>query len=192
MTPRTSLTDPLRIDPLPVGAQGGLLGLTFCPGKFAPSFDGPRWARDLDLDLDVIQQWGAQVVLTLIEDHEFIEFRVQGLGAGVKRRGIDWHHLPITDKCLPDARFESRWAKVGMDICDKLLQGGRVVVHCRGGLGRAGTVAARILVDTGTPPREAITRVRAARQDTIEVGQDKYVLGLQTPAARAPLPRRPA
>jgi protein-tyrosine phosphatase len=79
--------------------------------------------------------------------------------------------LLISDAGLPDSRFESRWAQVRLAICEKLLNGGRPVVHCCVGFGRAGTVAVRILVDIGTPPREAITRVRAARADTIEVAQ---------------------
>ena len=33
------------------------------------------------------------------------------------------------------------------------LRSGRdVLVHCKGGLGRAGTIAARLMVELGTPP----------------------------------------
>ena len=46
---------------------------------------------------------------------------------------------------------------------DRLRLGFDVLVHCRGGLGRAGTVAARLLVELGTSPDEAIRRVRDAR-----------------------------
>ncbi len=59
MTIRTSITHPLCLDPLPVGTQGGVLGITLCPGKHAPSYNGPAWGRDLELDLDHIRHWGA-------------------------------------------------------------------------------------------------------------------------------------
>ena len=60
-----------------------------------------------------------------------------------------------------------------------LLAGHRVLVHCRGGLGRAGTVAARLLVELGVPAVEAIRRVRAARPGAIEtIEQQQYVLDL--------------
>jgi protein-tyrosine phosphatase len=179
MRVRTSITDPLRQDLLSVGSQGGLLWISLCPGKTAPSLEGTPWARDLDLDLHAIQHWGAQAVLTLIEDAEFEMLQVQRLGASVKARGIDWHHLPIADQHAPDERFEARWAEVGAQVCGLLAGGGRALVHCRGGLGRAGTVAARILVQTGTPPADAIRQVRAARKDAIEnATQERYVMAL--------------
>lgn len=54
-----------------------------------------------------------------------------------------------------------------------------MVVHCRGGLGRAGTVGARLLVELGVTPAEAIQRVRQARPGAIETRQqERYVLGL--------------
>lgn len=87
--------------------------------------------------------------------------------------------LPIADQHAPDERFEARWAEVGPKVCELLAAGGRVLVHCRGGLGRAGTVAARILVETGVPPAEAILRVRTARNGAIENSiQERYVLAL--------------
>lgn len=60
----TSLSDPIRPDPLPVGPRGGLLGITLCPGKHGPNLTGGHWARDLAADLDAIRDWGATAVLT--------------------------------------------------------------------------------------------------------------------------------
>ena len=36
-----------------------------------------------------------------------------------------------------------------------------VLVHCRGGLGRAGTIAARLLIELGMEPTKAIASVRS-------------------------------
>ncbi|MCY4316892.1 MAG: ADP-ribosyl-(dinitrogen reductase) hydrolase, partial [Roseovarius sp.] len=71
---RTSITDPLPIDDMPVG--NGCLGITFCPGKKDDSAHGAAWNRDLDLDMDAIDNWEADAVLSLIEDHEFDMLRV--------------------------------------------------------------------------------------------------------------------
>ena len=96
---RNSISHPLRIDSLPIG--NGHLGLTLCPGKKGNSVFGAEWDRDLEVDLDVIKAWGAQAVLSLIEDHEFDLLSVSGLGDAVKARGMDWHHFPIRDVDVP-------------------------------------------------------------------------------------------
>ena len=49
----------------------------------------------------------------------------------------------------------------------------------RGGMGRAGTVAARLLVERGMSPRAAIHAVRAVRTGAIESrSQEAYVTAL--------------
>ena len=75
MTPRTSLSYPLTIATLPV--RRGAIGVTFCPGKQGDSVFGVPWARDVDLD--VIQTWGAAAVVTLVEKHELISLSVPDL-----------------------------------------------------------------------------------------------------------------
>ncbi len=65
MNRRTSLSHPLLIATVPVGP--GAVGVTFCPGKQGDSVFGAPWARDIGLDLDVIQTWGATAVVTLVE-----------------------------------------------------------------------------------------------------------------------------
>lgn len=176
MKPRTSTSDPLHIATLPVGS--GSIGVTFCPGKQGDSVFGAPWARDLDLDLDVIQAWGATAVVTLVEGHELISLGVPNLGARVVERGLQWHHLPITDMNAPGPAFEAGWPAVAVQLRRVVTGGGGVLVHCRGGLGRAGTVAACLLVELGGAPRDAVNRVRAVRPKAIETAaQERYVLG---------------
>lgn len=174
---KTSLTHPLRIDTVSAGCAGGLIGITFCPGKYGDSFTGAHWRRDLSVDLDVIQKWGANAVVTLIEEHEFVLLEVEELGVQIKARGMELHHLPITDVQPPDQRFEDGWSSVSKQLTDLLRSGGRILVHCRGGLGRAGTVAALLLVELGVPRSDAVNQVREARPGAIETrAQENYVL----------------
>ena len=171
---RTSVSDPIRFSEVLCGP--GLLGLTFCPGKSGPSVFGDDWQRDLDLDLDAARAWSASMVLTLVEPHELEMLQVKGLGAAVEARGMTWLHAPIKDVSIPDAKFERRWTVIGHFLRSKLDKGSRVVVHCRGGRGRAGLVAARLLVEFGVEANAAIATVRAARPGTIETGeQEDYV-----------------
>lgn len=175
---RTSATHPLHINELQLAE--GALGLTFCPGKKGESVYGEPWERDLETDLDVIRKWGASTVVTLMESHELESLGVPDLGDSVARRGMMWIHAPIVDVSVPDKDFERRWNGVQGDIRRSLSDSGKVAIHCRGGLGRTGLVAARILVEEGCDAREAIKRVRQARPGAIETqAQEDYVLGLR-------------
>lgn len=175
--PKTSLSHPLRVDEVSCAPfADGVLGLTFCPGKQASSLFGEPWERDLDLDLDRVRDWGAQVALTLIEAHEFELLKVPKLGEGFTSRGIEWHHLPIVDTQAPDARFLLLWKGSGRRALECLRANGKVLVHCRGGLGRAGTVASALLMELGLDTQAAIARVRRARPGAIETQvQEQYL-----------------
>ena len=84
--------------------------------------------------------------------------------------------MPIADLNAPGPEFEVGWPGVAQ-LRRSVGDGGRVLIHCRGGLGRAETVAACLLVDLGAKPRDAVKRVRAARPNAIETAeQERYVL----------------
>ena len=183
MSARTSATDPLQIAEIPAG--GGVIGVTLCPGKKASSLGGASWDRDLDADIAVIARWGAAAAVTLIEPDEFRRLAVQGLPAAMAAAGIEWHHLPITDVAPPDERFESRWHYAWPALQARLAAGGRVLVHCRGGLGRAGTVAACMLRGLGESAEAAIASVRAVRPGAIETAEQEAWVHRYVPASFA-------
>ncbi|WP_201834921.1 ADP-ribosylglycohydrolase family protein [Microvirga zambiensis] len=159
----------LRIAKIPVGNAGGMLGVTFAPGKKQVSAYSGTHDRDLHQDLDVVAAWGAAAVVTLVTEQELAELRIQTLGDEVRARFMEWHHLPIADYHAPDAAFEAVWPDTSKRLRTLLEAGARVLVHCKGGLGRAGTIAARLLVEMGADPEQAICDVRAARSpDAIE------------------------
>lgn len=171
---RTSFTHPIRIDPLPVG--NGLLGLTFCPGKKADSLYGAPWDRDLEIDLDAVRDWGASLVVTLMERFELDRFQVQDLPERSAERGMGWMHLPIVDGDVPRVPFLSSWPTARTDLLRRLDAGERILIHCRGGLGRTGVLAAMLLMEHGAGAEKAIRQVRAARPDTIENGgQERFL-----------------
>ena len=173
---RTSLTHPLQIVFVSPGTGLGRIGITFCPGKVQPAAATGAWSRELDLDVQTIADGGAAAVLTLVEDHELAALKVTGLGGEVKRRHMDWLFAPIPDVSTPDAAFETAWRETGEGLRDRLRAGFDIVVHCKGGLGRAGMIAARLMVELGVPPDQAITEVRKVRPGAIETAaQERHV-----------------
>jgi ADP-ribosyl-[dinitrogen reductase] hydrolase len=171
---KSSLSDPLRIAEVSSAGGLGVIGLTSCPGKK----DRARgWDRDLESDVAAIRDWGAEVVVSLIETSEFEFLEVTDLPSVVKEHGMRWVHMPIVDVSVPNRRFEARWAAGGADLRAVVRCGGRVLVHCRGGLGRAGTIAARLLIELGTDPDKAIRAVRHVRPGAIQTcEQERYVM----------------
>lgn len=180
-TGKTSASNPLRIATLQVGSGGGAVGVTFAPGKQQDYALTGAHRRDLGIDLDAIATWNAAIVVTLVEQHELDALGIAKLGAEVRRRHMEWHHWPIQDFGTPDAAFAEAWPARSAALRSVLACGGRILVHCKGGLGRAGMIAARLLVETGTVPADAITTVRAVRPGAVETEtQERWVAAGKT------------
>ena len=156
----------------------GKVGLTLCPGKKQTAALTGAWDRDLVLDLEAVQAWNAAAVVTLVEAHELERLQVVGLGEAVRDRHMEWLHLPIRDRDVPGAAFEAAWASIGESLRARLRSGFNVMVHCMGGLGRAGTIASRLLVELGWSPEDAIRAVRKVRPGALETDpQEDFVYG---------------
>ena len=177
-TVRTSKSHPLRIDSVSSGNGHGRIGITLCPGKEDRHARNGPCDRDLDLDLDKVQRWGATAVVSLITDPEIDYLQVRGLSEAVQDRHMEWWHLPIPDVSPPGSDFETGWRVAGEAIRDRLRMGFDVLIHCKGGLGRAGTVAARLLVELGENPDAAIRNFRQARSKcAIETKEQERHIG---------------
>ena len=127
-----------------------------------------RSVRDLKADIRTIAEWGSATVISLTEADEMATLGVSHIGEEVAAAGMQWLHMPITDMKAPDDRFDAAWTTHGPQVLQQLQDGKRVLVHCRGGMGRAGTVAAFILTRLQVPAEFAIQQVRAVRRGAIE------------------------
>lgn len=166
---------PNPIDTVPVPGSVGCMGLVACPGV---RIDRPPSGNKkmLDADLQEIIDWGANGVLCLVEPHELVLNKVEALPAAVQDAGMWWKHLPIIDMDIPNQEFENVWAVEGERIRHALRIGERVAIHCYAGLGRTGMMAARILVEFGVEPEQAIRLVRRDNRRRIQThGQASLV-----------------
>lgn len=157
----TSADSPIRVAVLPADLPG-LVGLTLAPGKHAASKDGFRWARDLATDLDRLAGFfQTKTLICLLEDDELHRLRIPDLVAEATKRGIDVHRLPIPDGgVLPEQGPVEETVRV---IFDSAAAGKNVVIHCQGGLGRAGTIGGCFLVEMGMSAEEAIATLHRCR-----------------------------
>jgi len=172
---RTSVTHPLIIEDIRIPGKG-TIGLTFCPGKIDDRAMTGSWDRDLDIDIEAIAEWKPDLILTLMESHEFALLQRPELPQAMTNRFPGWRHLPVVDLGVPDEVFQQSWNSIGPEARSALRNGGRVLVHCRGGIGRTGVIGAQLLMEFGATADEAIGRVRknnSARIETRE--QEVYV-----------------
>lgn len=167
---KNSITHPMKIAEIDIG--GRKLGLSFCPGKFQPNALSGSWNRSLDLDIARIKSHGYDVVVSLLEEWEFKELRVTELLEGITDNyELKWISVPIKDGGVPDR--EESFSELNK-IIDILAANKSIFVHCKGGLGRAGTVVAWALTHYGRTSDEAITEVRDVRNGAIENNLQEY------------------
>ncbi len=142
----------------------------------------PRFVRpelgSLHADLDRIADFRPRHVITLMEAAELhaIGVPAEALSLGFRQRAISWLHLPIPNLRAPGRNFERLWNESGEIIRNSLTSGESVILHCYAGLGRTGTVAAKLLVEFGTSSFAAIERVRETRPGSIETREQELYL----------------
>lgn len=181
---KTSETHPIYASFIPDELLGtpGRLGMTFAPGMKATSYDGSGWERDVATDLRALRESGADVLVSLMEGFEYGDerYRMGGLeafGEAVEEAGIEFRPFPIVDVDVPRPDQDDEYAGFVAEIISTLKAGKTVVAHCRGGIGRTGTIAASVLVGLGHDPEEAIRIVRKARSPRMleAPSQEEYV-----------------
>ena len=135
----------------------GKVGLTFAPGKKARGIDG-HWHRDLATELDhLVNEYSAGLLVCLLQNHELQLLQIPGLiEAAITRMQVI--RLPIPDGgVLPDAG-PVRDVVAAIDSATRA--GVNVVIHCRGGLGRAGTVGGCFLKSIGFDDDDTFTALK--------------------------------
>ncbi len=153
------------------------------PGSKAAGYSelDPHYAFSQDLALMYLL--GMTQMIGLVESSEY-EF--MGLIGGpaivlaetteTTQGRIKYTNMPIRDFSIPDEAFIADWHDKLSGFRSVLMAGKTLGIHCMGGRGRSGTVAAMLLIHLGLNPDKAIIAVRAARPGAIENGeQERFV-----------------
>src|SRR5581483_9958615 len=127
----------LRIDWLARGGEPllspGMVGLSSCPGR-------PDSGLQLGPDLEVMREQQVGTVVSLVSDEEMRIYGVSGLGEALGAAGIRHVRFPMVDGHPPGDLGAAQ------ALCRDLLrlseEGHHVLIHCIGGWGRSGTIAA--------------------------------------------------
>ncbi|OBT10196.1 phosphatase [Vibrio sp. UCD-FRSSP16_10] len=134
--------------------HGATLVLTPCPGT-----------KELGLDESLLQlkEQGVKAIVTAINQAEMTEKNVEALGEKSKALGLQWFHLPIEDDDVPDGEFAELWAEVSPELHKLVNSGDKIAMHCMGGSGRTGLLAANLLLELNWSLPKVVTEVKALR-----------------------------
>lgn len=137
----------------------GQLIFTPCPGTKDTSVSEA---------LATLRDAGAVALVTLMPEDELLQNEVDLLPEECQLQGIEWFHLPVEDDQAPGEAFYTAW-ETNRDRLKELVNGGqKIAIHCKGGSGRTGLIAAQLLIECGMPMREAVAQVQALRPRAIQ------------------------
>ncbi len=146
----------LVIHALPV--LRGILAISSLPGA----------GGDYAADLAHLKDWQPAMVMTLTTLPEMVAAGAGDLGNDIVHIAARWVHLPVPDYGVPDAASAAIWRPAVVAALPALRGGGRVLIHCKGGCGRSGMAALRLMIAAGEAPDAALARLRAVLPSAIE------------------------
>jgi len=130
------------------------------PGRLAimPRPRGGDWLAE------EIRSWratGVDVVVSLLTADEVVSLELADERALSEANGIQFLSFPITDRSVPPSK--SAVLALVTRLAKELTDGKNIAIHCRQGIGRAGLIAAAVLIQLGIDPSAAIQQISAAR-----------------------------
>jgi protein-tyrosine phosphatase len=119
---------------------------------------GDDWLED---ELRRMKQGGIQILVSLLEEEESGSLGLAQEGPVAERIGMQFLSYPIPDVHVP--RDPDSFSRFAMELADRIRDGIRVGIHCRGSIGRATITAACVLINLGWKPKVALEAVGTAR-----------------------------
>ena len=128
--------------------------------------------------LSAFVNFNCSTVVSLVEDSEFDQLCEKKIFVrNIYQHNLKWIHMPIADLKVPNHEFKQKWLITKTLLKNELIEGKNIVLHCKGGIGRSGTIAALILIEHGEENVNAIKHVRKKKPGAIENElQEQFVL----------------
>lgn len=140
--------------------RNGKISMGMAPGK-----KDKNWNRDLDIDLFDIVNQQVEVIVCLLNWPEMIKLGLSDYPIRAQQAGLIFYHLPIRDGNVPKLKVLQAFIPT---LITHLMEGKHLLIHCRCGLGRAGTMVACCLTHFGFDADQAIQTVRFHKPKAIQ------------------------
>jgi protein-tyrosine phosphatase len=122
----------------------------------------PRGGDWLEEEMRAWRKDGIDIVVSLLVPEEASDLDLEQERAMSEANGIEFYSFPIIDRSVPSHSLDIHSFLRNLD--SKLNLGKSITIHCRQGIGRAGLIAAVLLIERGLMPVAAIERVGASRR----------------------------
>lgn len=123
--------------------------------------------EQLAMSITTLKAAGAEVVVSLLSDAEISALGVTDLGEEIIRQGMVWYQLPIEDDCAPDKKFMKAFTSIKPALLRHINRGDAIAIHCRGGSGRTGLMAAILLLECGFKWADVQAQIQSLRPQAL-------------------------
>jgi atypical dual specificity phosphatase len=111
-------------------------------------------------ELEDLYRLGFRTIISLLdEDEQSPYYDIKEM----EEKGFKRYSIPIRDFTAPTLADFKKF----LDIVSDSLKQGKVLVHCQGGTGRTGTMAAAYWIKKGLSAKKAIAKTRKSRPGAI-------------------------
>ncbi len=111
-------------------------------------------------------------IVSLLEPSEELEVGLQKEKILTEKNGMNFLSFPIQDRGLPNS--VEKFGNFTKTLYQQILSGTNTVIHCRAGIGRAGMVAAGILIHHGFNADKAFSHISLKRGITVPDTKEQY------------------
>ena len=116
-------------------------------------------------------------LVSLVEVHEFDQFiSYPKFEEKIGKRNFSWFFHPLKDMTAPNEIFTSDFFETQSSLLEYLRSEKKIAIHCKGGLGRSGTIAALLLRHLGFSAEKSIELVRKSRPGAIETEEQEIFI----------------
>ena len=155
----------ISISWIPIGKKN-LLGVSQFPGKNLQNiFDLSSFSKDLQ----IIKKQKVKIVVSLLPDNEKNKLGLDDLIWS--KEEVEYIQFPIGDFSVPPKKKFNELKKLISFIKENLMLSKHVLIHCNGGKGRSGMIAALVL--KAMKEKDPIKKVREKVIGAIETEEQE-------------------
>lgn len=138
--------------------NGAAILLTPCPGTKGD---------DVASSIAQLKEAGATVLITMMQTEELKKHSVTDIPLECSEQSVAWFHFPVEDDHSPRENTQALIETQKQPLLARLSQGETVAVHCKGGQGRTGLMAAILMLELGYSWAETKQRIQEVKPKSL-------------------------